>query len=104
MVMTHLQRQLLHLQWRNPLLPQLRLPHPLQLAPVRHALLRPSPPPLRLPHLLPQRPAWYRRTTTVVRISTRHRPLLLSLHRPRNQRLPRRQWLLRQLRQRLILD
>lgn len=103
MVSTPLLRPLQLRPWRNPLLPQLRLPHPLQLVPAR-LVLRPSPPPLRLPHLLPRRPQWYRTLTTVIRGESRLRPLLPSLHRPRNQRLPRRQWLLQQLRQRLMLD
>lgn len=77
--------------WRNPLLPQLKLPHPLQLVPASRVVNPPQWLPFRHPPLLLRRPLWLRRMTTKARIGVRLRPLLPPLHRPRNQRLPRRQ-------------
>lgn len=85
--------------WRNPLLPQLRLPPPLLLVPVvpqqqQQLLLRL---PRRLPpQSLPPQLLSRKRTTGVV--------LRPSRHRPRNSRLPRRQRQFKLLRQRLMLD
>lgn len=80
--------------WRNPLLPQLRLPPPLLLVPVVPRQL-PLLPPRSLPLLPPQLLSRKRTTGAVLRPSR---------HRPRNSRLPRRQRQFKLLRQRLMLD
>ena len=86
----------------NPLLPQLRQPHPLRLVPVAPGLK------LQLLRLRPRHPLRPRlllwSTTRMTRANSSPRPLLPPLHRPRNLRLPRRQRRFTLLRQRLMLD
>ena len=85
----------LPLRPRLPLLPQLRLPHPLLLVPASRVLKK-------LPRL-PRHLRLLLRSRTTTRVLSLHRPLLPNLHRPRNNRLPRRQHLFNRQLRRLML-